>query len=135
MRFWPALSIALLLLLSGCSAPAFYWYQPDRTLEEAKADFTACRDQAHQKAGEVVGNQQYERLPPPDGPSAMKGKLEDQGRTAEDPRDTQNVWRRRYEQSVLNDSMRAKGYLRLRPDRIPRGVHTQKFPEGAVAGQ
>ena len=135
MRLLPALSIAMLFLLTGCSGPTYYWYHPDRTLEEAKVDFAECRDEARQKAGDMVGTQQYDRLPPPDGPSALKGDPQDRGRTAEDPRDTQEVWRKRYEQSVLTDSMRDRGYMRLRPDRIPRGVHTKKFDEGAVAGR
>jgi hypothetical protein len=135
MRTLPALLVAMFLPMAGCSSPTFYWYHPDRTLDEAKADFTECLEQAHQKAGDVIGDQYYDRLPPPDGSSALSAVPRDQNRTAADPRKTQDAWRQRYEQSVLTDGMREKGYMKLRSDRIPRGVHTKKLPEGALAGQ
>jgi len=134
MRALLALSITMLLLTTGCSSPSFYWYHPDRTLDEAKADYLECQDQARQKADDVISEEHYDRVPPPDGSSALTGSLTDRARSA-DPRATQDAWRERYEQSVLADCMRAKGYLRLRPDRVPHGVHTRKLPLGGVAGR
>ncbi len=46
MKISAALLIAMLFLAGGCSSPAYYWYDPDRTLAEAKADYMDCRDQA-----------------------------------------------------------------------------------------
>lgn len=135
MRLLLTLLLVLAFLATGCSSPTYYWYHPDRTLDDAKADFAECLNQAHGKAKDVIDEQHYDRLPPPDGPSAISGSPKDQGRTAEDPDKTQRIWSERYEQSVLNDCMRSKGYLRLRPDRLPRGVHTKKFDQGAVAGR
>jgi hypothetical protein len=135
MKALVLVSLAVLFLASGCSSPTFYWYQPDRTLDEAKAEYTECQDEARQKAGDVINDQHYDRLPPPDGPSALQSSPRDPGRSATDPRDTQDAWRQRYEQSVVADGMKAKGYMKLRPDRIPRGVHTKKFSQGAVAGR
>jgi len=134
MRIWPA-SLVALLLLTGCSSPTYYWYQPDRTLEDATGDFSACLAEAREKATDLISDQHYDRLPPPDGPSALKGSPQDRGRTAENPRETVEAWRERYEQSVLTDCLRARGYLKLRAERIPRGVHTKKFDQGAVAGR
>lgn len=135
MKALIALSIAAIFLATGCSNPAFYWYHPERTLEEAKADYSACLDVAQQKAADVIGGQHYDRLPPPDGPSALTGSPADRGRSAADPRETQEVWRERYEQSVLADCMREKGYMKLRADRLPRDLNTEKVPEGGVAGR
>lgn len=47
--------IAVLLLIGvvclGCaSRPKAYWYHPDKTLEEARADCKACTRQAHAHA-------------------------------------------------------------------------------------
>ncbi len=128
-------SLAIVFLAGGCSNPAFYWYHPDRTLDEAKADFVACRDDARQKAGDMISDQHYDRLPPPDGPSALQSTPRDPGRSATDARETQKAWRERYEQSVITDCMRDKGYVRLRPDRVPHSVRTRKLPQGAVAGR
>jgi hypothetical protein len=134
MRALVTLSIMMLLMAAGCSSPSFYWYHPDRTLEEAKADYLACQDQARQKADDMISEEHYDRLPPPDDSSTVSGSLTDRARSA-DPRETQDAWRERYEQSVLTDCMRARGYLGLRADRIPRGVHTKKLSHGGVAGR
>ncbi|MCX5645871.1 MAG: hypothetical protein NTZ17_14515 [Phycisphaerae bacterium] len=135
MRISAAFLIAMLLLAGGCSSPAYYWYDPGRTLEEAKADYMDSLDQARQKSGDVINDQHYDRLLPPDDPSASTGSPQDQSRTAADPRETQKAWRERYEQSVIADCMRDKGYLTIRSDRIPHGLHTKKVPEGGVAGR
>jgi hypothetical protein len=125
----------MLLLTAGCSSPTFYWYHPDRTLDEAKADYMDCLDQARQKSDDMINDQHYDRLAPPDDSSDLKSPLQGGSRPAADPRDAQDAWRERYEQSVIADCMRGKGYLKVRPDRIPHGVHTKKLPEGAVAGR
>lgn len=135
MRISAALLIAMLFFAGGCSSPAYYWYDPDRTLEEAKADYMDCLDQARQESGDVINDQHYDRFAPPDGPSALTGSPQDRERTAAHPRETQKAWRQRYEQSIIADSMRDKGYLQVSPDRIPRNVPTKKVPEGGVAGQ
>jgi hypothetical protein len=135
MRVLAALSVmTMALALAGCSSPSFYWYHPDRTIEQAKADYVACQDEARHKAEDMINEQHYDRLPPVDGSSPLTGSLTERARYAK-PDETQDAWRERYEQSVITDSMRAKGYLRLGADRIPQGVHTKKFPEGGVAGR
>jgi hypothetical protein len=134
MRALVALSIMTLLMAAGCSSPSFYWHDPDRTLDEAKADYLACQDQARQKTDDVISEEHYDRLPPPDDSSTVSGSPTERARAA-NPRETQDAWRERYEQSVLTDCMRARGYLQLRADRVPRGVHTKKFPKGGVAGR
>jgi len=134
MRALVALSMTTLLTVAGCSSPSFYWYHPDRSLDEAKADYLECQDQAHQKAEDMINEQHYDRIPPPDGSSTASGSLTERARYA-DPGETQDAWRERYEQSVLTDCMRARGYLRLGADRVPHGVHTKKLSNGAVAGR
>lgn len=134
MRVLVALSIMMLFALAGCSSPSFYWYHPDRTLEQAQADYLACQDEAHQKAEDMINEQHYDRLPPSDGSAPVTGSLTERARYA-DPGETQDAWRRRYEQSVITDGMRAKGYLRLGADRVPDGVHTKKLDDGGVAGR
>ncbi len=133
MRALVVCSLMMPLMAAGCSSPSSYWYHPDRTLEEAKADYLECQDQARQKAEDMINEQHYDRLPP-DGSSTLSGSLTERARYA-NPGDTQDAWRERYEQSVLIDCMRAKGYLRLGADRIPDGVHTKKLSKGGVAGR
>ncbi len=134
MRALVAFSIMMLLTVAGCSSPSFYWYNPDRTLAQAKVDYLACQDQARQKAEDMINEQHYDRLPPADDSSPVTGSLTERARYAK-PDKTQDAWRGRYEQSVITDSMRAKGYLRLGADHVPHGVRTKKFSEGWVAGR
>jgi hypothetical protein len=134
MKALTTLSIGMLLLLAGCSSPKFYWYHPDRSLEEAKADFSECQDQARQKATDMISDQHYDRLPPPGGTTAARD-VRKQSEKPSDPQETQDAWQGRYEQSVITDGMKDKGYIMLRSNRLPHGVHTKKFPQGAVAGQ
>ncbi len=133
MKVLLLVSLAALFLASGCSNSTFYWYHPDQTLDEAKADYTECWDEARQKAGDMISGKHYDRLAPPSSSSASAASPRD--RVAAAPDDAQGAWRDRYEQSVVADCMRAKGYMKLAPDRIPEGVHTKKFPQSGVAGR
>jgi hypothetical protein len=135
MRISAALLIAMLFLAGGCSSPAYYWYDPDRTLEEAKADYMDCLDQARHESGNVINDRHYDRLAPPEGPSALTDLPPDQSRKVANPRETQKAWRELYEQSIIADSMRDKGYLQVSADRLPRHMPTKKVPEGGVAGR
>jgi len=134
MRALVALSIMMLLTVAGCSSPSFYWYHPDRSLDDVEADYLECQDQARQKAEDMINEQHYDRLPPPGDSPAVSGSPTERARYA-NPGKTQDAWRERYEQSVVTDCMRAKGYLRLGADRVPHGVHTKKLSGGGVAGR
>jgi hypothetical protein len=135
MKIPALLAIAMPLLLAGCSSPKFYWYHPDRSLDEAKADFTECLDQARRKAGDMLSDPHVEHLPPPNSSSTFRNEPLDQRPSDADASETQEAWRQRYEQSVISDCMREKGYMKVSSDHMPHGVHTKKFDEGAVAGQ
>ena len=133
MKALVLVSLVTLLLASGCSSSTFYWYHPDRTFDEAKADYTECWDTARQKAGDVISGKHYDRLAPPSGSSIAESSP--RNRVAAQPDDAQGAWRDRYEQGVVADCMRTKGYMKLTPGRIPQGVHTKKFTQGGVAGR
>jgi hypothetical protein len=135
MRVSAALLIAMLFAVGGCSSPAYYWYDPDRTLEEAKADYMDCVDQARHESGNVINGQHYDRLAPPEGSAASTGSPPEQSRTVANPREAQKAWRQRYEQSIIADGMRDKGYLQVSADRLPHHLPTEKVPEGGVAGR
>ncbi|MCL5282977.1 MAG: hypothetical protein M1376_24090 [Planctomycetes bacterium] len=132
MRALAALCTMMMLALAGCSGPSFYWHHPDRSLDEAQADYLACQDQARQKAADIINEQHYDRLPPADG--SASGSLTERARYA-NPGETQDAWRGRYEQSVITECMKTKGYLRLGADGVPHGMRTKKMDYGAIAGQ
>ncbi len=134
MRALTALSVMMMLALAGCSSPSFYWYHPDRSLDDAQADYLECQDQARHKAADMINEQHYDRLPPTDSSSSGKLSLTDQARYT-NPGDAQDAWRQQYEQSVVTEGMRAKGYLRLGAAGVPHGMRTKKMDYGAIAGR
>jgi hypothetical protein len=133
MKALVLLSLAVLFLASGCSDSTFYWYHPNRTLEEANADYTQCWDEAREKAADVISGKHYDRLPPPSSSSTKESSPRD--RIVAAPDDAQGAWRDQYEQSVVADCMRARGYMKLTPDRVPRDLHTKKYGQSGVAGR
>jgi hypothetical protein len=135
MKILATICVVLLLLLTGCSSNKFYWYHPDRSLEEAEADYTACREDAQHKAADTISGQHYDRLPPPEGASERSVSPQERSRVAGHSSETQDAWRDQYVQSVIASGMKEKGYQKLSPGHIPHGVHTKKFDEGAVAGR
>ncbi len=135
MKILAAICVALLLVLTGCSSPMSYWYHPDRSLEEVEADYTTCAEQARYKAADTISGQHYDRLPPPEGASALSDSPRERSRVTGNAGETQDAWREQYERSVIASGMKEKGYLKLSADHIPHGVHTKKFDKGAVAGQ
>ena len=135
MKILAAICVAMLLPLTGCSGPTYYWYHPDRSLEEAEADYTVCQEQARHKAADLISGQHYDRLPPPEGASDRSVSPQERSRIAGHSGETQDAWREQYERSVIADGMKEKGYLKLSPGHISHGVHTKRFDEGAVAGR
>jgi hypothetical protein len=47
--------------LSGCSGPRHYWYNPEKTLSEARLDCRECYNQAVEEAAEDVADEYYRR--------------------------------------------------------------------------
>jgi hypothetical protein len=128
MKILAAICVALLLLLTGCSGPAYYWYHPDRSLEEAEADYRTCQEDAKHKSADMIGGQHYDRLPPPEDASDRSVSPRERNRVAAGAGETQDAWRDQYERSVIGEGMKAKGYLKLSPEHIPHGVHTLRAP-------
>lgn len=135
MKILAAICVAMLLVLTGCSGPTYYWYHPDRSLDEAEADYTTCQEEARHKAADMISGQHYDRLPPPEGNSALSTSPQERSRSAGHAGENQDAWREQYERSVIAEGMKGKGYLKLGPERIPHGVHIKKFDEGAIAGR
>jgi hypothetical protein len=133
MRILALPAWVMLLLLTGCSGPSFYWYHPDRSLEEAKADFTDCLDQAHRKADDLFRDPSFDHLPPAN--PGFRNEPLDQKPSSAEAGEAREGRRRQYEASVVADCMREKGYLKIGAKHVPPGVHTKKFDEGAVAGR
>ena len=122
------------LLAAGCSNPSFYWYHPDRTFEEAKADCFECEDKARRQAAEAVADEYFDHLRSPTDPGySYDSSRQDDAST--DALDAQATWGALYEQNAFNGCMRSRGYVQLQAHRVRPGLRTKDLPMGAIAGR
>ena len=132
MRMSVILLVVISLLAAGCSRPEFYWYHPDKTLDDANADYCECRDEADRQAAEAVAEEYFDHLRSPAHAPHAYGSPPDDGGSANDARMT---WGELYKQNAFNGCMRGRGYLRLETHRVPSSLRTKNLPLGAVAGR
>jgi len=134
MKTSAILLTAVLFLATGCSGSRYYWYHPDRTLEQAKADFDECKRKASREASEAAAEQYIRRTRSP-GHAASSYNTPREHDTQDDPDYTWFTWGNPYKQSILAGCMKAKGYTRLPAHRLPDKVRTKTLSLGAIAGR
>lgn len=123
-----------LLFAAGCSNPAFCWYRPDKTLEEAKADYCECRDKARRQAADAVAGEYFDHLRSPAHPGySYDSSPGDDG--FPDALDAQATWGELYEHNAFNGCMRGRGYVQLKAHRVRSNLRTRNLPMGAIAGR
>ncbi|MCP4607603.1 MAG: hypothetical protein GY845_02650 [Planctomycetes bacterium] len=68
-RFLSAIFLLAMPCFVGCRGHSFYWYNPDRTLKQAKHDCRECEDQARVEAiAEAIHYKHKYRYPTSLGP-------------------------------------------------------------------
>ena len=125
---------AILLCAAGCSKPAYYWYSPDKTLEQARADYRECRRYARQEAAEAVADEHFDLARLPSRPPRSYGTAHDIG-PSEGPLDAWTTWGEMYQQNVFDGCMGQRGYARIKAHRLPSDLRTKSFSLGAIAGR
>jgi hypothetical protein len=137
MRIQSLLLILALFLAPGCAGPKpqFYWYQPDKTFEEVKADYSECDSKAQEEAAQVVEDEYFDHLRSPsvlsggDKPPARKNK-------SSDPRlQARADWGELYRQNAFAGCMQSRGYVKLRAHQVSPNLKTKELPLGAIAGK
>jgi hypothetical protein len=140
MKMYTALLVIVLLGMGGCagSKPPFYWFHPDKTLEEAKADYAECESQAQEEAEEITQDEYFERLRSPvvlSGDEAAIKRRKKQ-RKSEDPSSlARDEWRDLYKQNAFSGCMTSRGYVQLREHQVSENIKTKELPLGAIAGK
>jgi hypothetical protein len=129
-----ALLLMILFLAAGCSSPDAYWYRPDRTLEQVRADYRECKDAAHREAVAAVSHEYVDRTQSPTRLPGDYGSARE-GSEFDDPLDSWSAWRTPYERNVLAGCMKQKGYQQVPHYRLPSGARTKKFRFYAIAGR
>jgi hypothetical protein len=126
--------LMVLFLAAGCSNADSYWYRPDRTLEQVRADYTACKDAAHREAAAAVSHEYVDRTQSPTRVPGDFGAAREGG-AFDDPLDSWSAWRTPYARNVLAGCMRQKGYQQVSRERLPSGARTKRVRFGAIAGR
>jgi hypothetical protein len=123
--------MAVLLVATGGCGPGSYWYQPGRTLEQAKTDFCDCRRQARLEASAAVMAKYRERLDSPVLPPTLYVIPDDDSIGGDPIAEMTEI----HEHNFLAGCMKQRGYQPARSHRVPSSARTHSFSEGAVAGQ
>lgn len=135
MKIRVVLPLIVLFLAAGCAArPEFYWYRPDKTLKEARADYRQCRDKARREASEARAEEYIDRATSANRHSDSYAAPGDVHVPA-DRREARAAWGGVYEQNVFNGCMQARGYVQLKAHRAPASLRTESLPLGAIAGR
>ncbi|NLH41434.1 MAG: hypothetical protein GX448_06300 [Planctomycetes bacterium] len=132
--------VTVCLGMAGCGGakPAFYWYHPDRTFDEAKAEYAECEVQAEEEAEKITQEEYFERLRSPVILSGNEQAIKHRKKLkkSEDPADLARAeWREIYKQNAFSGCMTSRGYVQLREYQVPEGLKTKEMPLGAIAGR
>lgn len=136
MRIKSIFLVATLFLVAGCSGskPEFYWYQPDKTLEEVKADYAECESKAQEEAVKVVEEEYFDRLRSPTVLSGDEKPQKKKSKSVDPSLQAKVRWGELYKQNAFDGCMQGRGYVKLRPHQISPGLKTKELPLGAIAG-
>jgi hypothetical protein len=140
MKIRTLLLVLALLGVSGCagSKPAFYWYHPDRTFEEAKAEYAECEVKAQEDADAIVEDEYFERLRSPvvlSGDEEAMKKRKRQSKSRDSASLARDEWRDLYKQNAFSGCMTSRGYVQLRGYQLSKDFKTKELPLGAIAGK
>jgi hypothetical protein len=135
MKAQAALLAMVLFSGIGCSSkPEFYWYHPDKTFEEVKADYTECDDKAQEEAAEAVDDEYFDRLRSP--ANLVKTDKPPQKNKSRDPAlKAKADWGEFYKQKAFAGCMQSRGYVKLRSHQVLPTLKTKELPLGAIAGR
>lgn len=140
MRTHVLLLVIVLLGTAGCagSKPAFYWYHPDKTFEEAKADYAECEVKAQEEAERIVEDEYFERLRSPvvlSGDEEAVKKRKRQTKSKDSASLARDEWQDLYKQNAFSGCMTSRGYVQLRGYQVSQDCRTKELPLGAIAGK
>jgi hypothetical protein len=125
----------VLLSASGCSKPAYYWYHPGKTLEQARQDYCECKRHARQEANQAVADECFDYARSSSRPSYSYSSPRESGLLWNDPLDAWQNCGETYEQNVFAGCMKERGYEKTKAHRLPADVRTSRLSLGAIAGR
>ena len=122
-------------VLSGCSSPRHYWYNPEKLLSEARQDCRECYDEAVEQAAEDVALEYYNR------PYEMRETPYSSTRSEDEERiDLRPLWESTnlgtsHRENIFRGCMKSRGYNLTREDELGQRIRKSSLRAGKVAGK
>jgi hypothetical protein len=135
MRALTVLCIIPPLLAAGCCKPSSYWYQPTRSLEQARDDYCACRGDARREASEAVADEYLNDAFSPIASPRAYSTPHDRVGLGDSPFDAWSTWGQLHRDNLFTGCMERNGYRRVKADRLPTKVRRRRLSMAAIAGR
>jgi len=122
--------------LSGCSNPHYYWYNPEKSLSEARQDCRECYDEAVEQATDDATLEYYNRRP-----YEMREAPYSSTRSEDEERiDLRPLWESTnlgtsHRENIFRGCMKSRGYRLRREDRLDGTIRKSSLKAGKVAGK
>jgi hypothetical protein len=126
--------VLIFITVAGCTIRNCYWYNPAKTLEEARGDCQECYNKAVAEASEAVAKYYYDR-------AALHNSLYGFGRGSVIGESDDNalygwfMWEDSYRQNVFRGCMKSRGYRRIKADQLGQSIRKRSLSMDNVAGK
>lgn len=126
---------AVVFALSGCSSPRHYWYNPEKTLREARLDCRECYSQAVEQAAEDVAyeHDMYSTEVHEEPYSSSRDK--DSERIDLKPLWESTQWGETHRENIFRGCMSSRGYALTREKDLDSTIRKSSLRAGKVAGK
>ena len=123
------------LALSGCSRARYYWYNPDKYLNEARQDCRECYDEAVQQSAEDLANEYYSRSPEMRQTPFSSTQSNRWSGSEYDALYDSTLWTSNDRENLFRGCMKSRGYHLVREDELSRKIRKSSLRTGKVAGK
>jgi len=137
MKALTILLVVVPLLAAGCSGPQpeFYWYHPERTLDEVRADYRECELQAKDEAVKAMEDTYFDRLRSPTDLAAGAERPVKKKKSVDPALQARAEWGALYKHNAFTGCMLSRGYVKLLPHQVSSSFKTRELPMGAIAAR
>jgi hypothetical protein len=127
------------LVAGGCSSPEYYWFNPGKSLSEARQDCRECYAQARKEASEDIAEQYYRRREmalSPGGETVPWSSHSERFSGSEFyALNESELWRSTYQENLFRGCMDSRGYQLTRENELGRHIRKSSLIAGRVAGK
>ncbi|MEJ2702571.1 MAG: hypothetical protein P8Z79_09035 [Sedimentisphaerales bacterium] len=139
MRAIASILVLVGLTAGGCAGPQYYWFNPGKSLSEARQDCRECYARAVKEASEDVAEQYYRSrdmsLSPGGETVPWSTHSEHSPGPDLDALSESELWGSTHRENLFRGCMDARGYQLTREDDLGREIRKSSLRIGRVAGE